>query len=107
MGWDRRQVPRDEQFPACPDREADGHERLEPNRPPDPASLLGGPDQPHKVGNGLRAEGTGPGGTYVAVGIQDGIRPFIQVGADPRPWLRRSAGTGMAWTGRTRDWRGG
>lgn len=107
MGGDQWQVPRDEQFPACPNRQTDGHQHLESNWTPYPAALLGGPDQPHEVGNGLRAEGTGPGGTYVPVGIEDGVRPLIEVGSDPRPRLSRPSWPGWLWTGRTRDWRGG
>ena len=112
MGGDRRQVRRDKEFSACPDRQADGHECLEPNRTPDLSALLGRPDQTHQVGNRLRAEGGGPGGTDVAVGIEDRIGPLVEVRSDPGPWLSRPSWpgllcTGLLWTGRTRDWRGG
>lgn len=107
MGRDRWQVPRHEEFPACPDRQADRDQRLEPNGTPYPPTLLGGPNQSHEVGNGLWAEGRCPGRAYVSVGIQDRIGSLVEVGLDPGPWLSRPSWSGRLWTRRTRDWRGG
>jgi len=107
MGGDRRQVRGDEEFSACPDGQADGDERLEPNRTADLSALLGGADQPQEVGNRLRAEDGGPCGPDIAVGVENRLVPLVEVRADPGSWLGRPAWRTRLWTGRTRDWRGG